>query len=235
MTDGISEAGPTEDGDQAGTTVDEGAHIVRLGELASDPSFEPHLGRMIERGLASFDDPFKAVRTVLEMLERYCGAWDTGFILLGLLASPPPVDAEESPYAAIDDDEVRAQLAAAVVRLGGLYGQELQVGLDLSSRDGRDWQYIKTRTLYDLEAANWTVEVKIRQFNQDEIEIVGDPLSMLRLANNLVIMLAGLGLEAADFPSLMDDEAIDAFATVAPDLIAMLHGETVEGLDETAS
>lgn len=219
------ESDPTAHGDVAPEDVEGAAQMMRLGEVVYDPSFELLVGQMIERGLASNDDPFKAVRTLLEMLERYCGDWDTGFVLLSLIASPPTLT-DDSPYAVIADDDARIKLALAVQRMGGLYGHELQIGLDLSSRNPRDWQYIKTRTIYDLDAATWAIEVNMRFFNQDEVGIVGDPLSILRLTNNLMIALGGLGRQATDFADLMDEEATDGFASLASELLAMLQGES---------
>jgi len=197
--------------------------VQRLADRAGRDGFERTVGEIVARGLTSETDPYKAVRNLMQMLTRYVGDWDAAFVLVSLLGAQPGTGEVEDAYASIGDDVAREHLREIVERLGALYGEEIQVGLDLSSRNPNDWKYIRTRTLYELESGVWTIEVSLRRFDEQEIVIAGDPLSILRLSNYLLGALRDVAPQVEDFSALMEPDVIADFGELAATLTEVLR------------
>lgn len=215
-----------------GTDPAAAAPIGDLATQAADPAFEGRVREVIERGLASDPDAFKAVRNLMEMLTRALGSWETASSFLALLAFVPSETDDAVTYDLIEDPEVRSHLRALVARLGGLYGREVRIGYDLSTRDPHDWQYIEVRSLFDPDEAEWTVDFTLRHFNQGESHVSGPPISVLRLVNRLLAQLRALeAMVGEDFRTMFDDEAISEFTDLAAVLAAGLEQQPPQGPD----
>jgi hypothetical protein len=210
--------------------------ILTLAARARGGGFEAQVREIAERGLASDDDPLKAVRNLVEMLNRYLGDWETASYFLGLLAFSAAETDDAISYDLVENEVDRENLRSVVARLSGLYGREIRVGYDLSNRDPDDWQYIDVRSLYELDAAEWTIQVTLHHFNQRVSKLSGPPISILRLVNRLLNQLSLLESTTGEtFTSMLDDEAIDSFVGLAQGLADRLRaGEAAAEAAATA-
>lgn len=208
--------------DEAGGTPEGAVEILALAERATASDFERTVREAIERGLASDTDSLRAVRNLMDMLSRYLGNWDVASYFLGLVAFESE---DATTYDLVPDVAARENLRAVVGRLAGLYGREVRIGYDLSTRDPADWQYIDIRTVYELDKAEWEVAVTLHHFDQSASRLVGPPLSFLRLINRFLTQLRTLQATTGDesFRALFDEEAIGTFTEHAMGLVPTLN------------
>jgi hypothetical protein len=206
-TDESTPSPPSEAGGE-----DTAPELNRLGQVSSDPQFEQVVGDVIVRGLGSSSDPQVSVRNTVDMLSRYLHDWSTGTLLVSLLAHWDSDSYGPNSIDEVDDDAARRRLSQIMSRLAALYGRELKVGFDLTTRNAEDWQYIECRTSYELERAEWTIAVTLDSFGGTTHRIVGPPRSFLRLVNRLTDRLVALsGFLESEFGANFDQDDINEF------------------------
>jgi len=219
---------PVDPSDDSATA--EGDAMPEFGELAEramDPHFEQTVCDIVVRGLASDPTRLRAVRNLYGMLERYLGTWDRAWALMTLVASPAP-DESESVLDLIEDLDQRANLEQIALRLAGRFGAEVQVGMDLNVRNPDDWQYVNLQTTFNLDSQTWTIGVLLRKFDQSEVAIAADPVSMLRLVNHLIGALRDLGEFTEGLGAQMDEEAVQVFNETAARLTELMAPPPVD-------
>ena len=202
---------------------DEGrASAAKVAALAIDDSFEASVRDIVARGLAAGADSTSAVRKIKEQLARYLSDDDAAIYLLGLLSYRYDTGVGEQ-LELIEDVASRERLEGIVRRLAGLYGPELEVGMDLLTDSRDNWRTIDVRTLYELESSSWSIKVALTTYGGDVRIIEGPPISIMRLVNYLLYVVRQLADFEESFTDLLDAPAIETFTELAQALLEHLR------------
>jgi len=225
MTDSLEPPPPAESDEP------DPSEVVR--RYRDDPQFETTMAETIERGIASSDDRFRAIQNLVNMVERYLGDWDLAFMFLSAIARPD--DLAEITESTDADANTIAEFERAVRRLGAVYGHALSIGLELTTRSPSDWKYLKVRPRYEPEAPGWFLEARFQLFDESEIKVDGDPLSILRICIHLLTGLRTISEHEPDLGQFMDQDGIDTFTDVASAIIDSVNGgsDASSGLTKT--
>lgn len=192
-----------------------------IGALSENESAPFDIEEIIERSLANEDRGLlDRTKDAARGLELYFGDQPTAtWVLLAASSGSPNMDGFDL-LQDVPDEEVRQRLEYALRRLAGLYGEELNRGLNVASRPAEDWQYLDIATRFEMEKGTWFMDVEFDRFDGQKVQIRGDGLSMLRIINRLLEKLNAIGQLTEDYPSLLPDrDDVDRFVMEAQDLI----------------
>lgn len=204
--------------------------IERLYERAVDTDFERVVGVVVQTALTDTSDPLQAMRAVVDSLGRYFNDPDMATLLVSLLAYWDDKDYVASALEPIHDQSRHQHITSILSRLSGQYGRQIRVKYDQTTRDPKDWQWVEVRPSYDLEQAQWIIELRVQNFAQEEMRVVGPPLSFLRLVNRLLEpLLDPQRVGGGDPKAEYDDEAVSTFLELAGRMTAAFQAPSTDG------
>ena len=179
--------------------------IAILGRLSTSGELAGDIQLMVKNVFASSAPIIDTMKALTRNLAAYFGDHAAAtYVLLGIAYGNPTIDGIDL-IGGVEEESTARELRMAFRRLGGLYGEDVKRGMQLASRPGEDWQYIDVNTSFDVERGLWFINVDLERFDGEHAQVIGDPLSMIRIVNHLLIAINGVGALTEDHLSILND------------------------------